>query len=242
MAYATAMVSYLIQHTPKPVVFTGAQKSIYDRDSDARSNLMNAVIFAVDARSSGVNLVFDGKVIIGTHARKTRTKSFNAFSSIDYPEIAVIRGGKIHFYIEDRKDQPVVFYDKLNPNVFLLKLVPGMKASIFDYIADNYQAVIIESFGMGGIPYYDSEEFSQKIEKLVNMGIKVIITTQVQHEGSDMEVYTVGFRIKKQYELLEAYDMTTETVLAKTMWALAITKDEREFRKLFLTPVSKDIV
>lgn len=242
MAYATAMLSYLIQNTPKPIVFTGAQKSIYDRDSDARSNLINAVIFASDDRACGVNLVFNGKVIIGTRARKTRTKSFNAFSSIDYPEIAVIRGGKISFYIEDKKDQPAVFYDKLNPNVFVLKLIPGMKASVFDYIADNYEAVIIESFGMGGIPYYDSEEFSEKIEKLVRLGIKVIITTQVQHEGSDMEVYSVGFKIKKKYELLEAYNMTTETVVAKTMWALAITKEEKEFRRLFFTPVSKDVI
>lgn len=39
----------------------------------------------------GVQLVFDGKVILGTRARKTRTKSFNAFSSIDYPDTAEFR-------------------------------------------------------------------------------------------------------------------------------------------------------
>ena len=242
MAYAAATMSYLIQNSSKPVVFTGAQKSISEKDTDARGNLINAVIYASDDRAHGVKLVFDGKVIAGTRARKTRTKSYNAFASIDYPEIAVIRSGRLHYYIEDRPEGGVKFYDRLNGNVFVLKLIPGMKAGIFDYIAENYEAVIIESFGMGGIPFYDSEEFADKIEKLVSRNIKVIITTQVPHEGSDMEVYSVGFRVKKKYELLEAYDMTTETIVAKTMWALAISGDEREFRRLFTTPVSKDIV
>ncbi len=244
MAYAAATLSYLVQQSRKPVVFTGAQKSIYEKDTDARMNLINAAIYASDDRAWGVRLVFDGKVIAGTRARKMRTKSFNAFSSIDYPEIAVIRSGTIHYYIDDKElcaPEPK-FYDRLNPNVFVLKLMPGMRAGIFDYIADNYEAVIIESFGMGGIPFYDSEEFSDKIEKLVRRGVKVIVTTQVPHEGSDMEVYSVGFRVKKKYELLEAYDMTSETVVAKTMWALAYSSDEREFRKLFTEPVAKDII
>ncbi len=242
MAYAAATMSYLIQKSPKPVVFTGAQKSISEKDTDARVNLLNAVIYAADERAHGVKLVFDGKVIVGTRARKTRTKSYNAFSSIDYPEVAVIRSGKIHYYIDDKTESTPVFYNKLNPDVIVLKLTPGMKAGIFDYIADNYAAVIIESFGMGGIPVYDSEEFSDKIEKLVSRDIRVIVTTQVPHEGSDMEIYSVGFRVKKKYELLEAYDMTTETIVAKTMWALAESRNQDEFKKFFTTPVCKDIL
>ena len=123
---------------------------------------------------------------------------------------------------------------------FVLRLFPGMLPDVFDHIAEHYSAVIIESFGTGGIPYYDSEAFSDKLALLLERGVKVIITTQVQHEGSDMEVYSVGLRIKRQYELLEAYDMTTETLIAKTMWALAQSKDEATFRQLFRTPVARD--
>ena len=57
-----------------------------------------------------------------------------------------------------------------------------------------------------------------------------------------MEVYSVGFKVKKKYELLEAYNMTTETIVAKTMWALAESRDQQEFRKLFTTPICKDII
>ncbi|HBY72249.1 MAG TPA: L-asparaginase 1, partial [Lachnospiraceae bacterium] len=49
--------------------------------------------------TSGVQIVFNGKVILGTRARKTRTKSFQSFSSINYPYLAVIQDGHIIQYI-----------------------------------------------------------------------------------------------------------------------------------------------
>ena len=39
MAYTAAALSYMIQNSAKPVVLTGSQKSIYNRDTDARNNL-----------------------------------------------------------------------------------------------------------------------------------------------------------------------------------------------------------
>ena len=113
---------------------------------------------------------------------------------------------------------------------------------IFDFIADRYHAVIIESFGVGGLPYYDNDEFVEKIETLIKKGVRIVITTQVPHEGSDMGVYQVGLRIKQKYEIPEAYDMTTEAVVAKVMWALPRSENAREFAKLFYTPVGNDII
>ena len=121
-----------------------------------------------------------------------------------------------------------------------IKLIPGMAPGILDYVAEHAHAVVIESFGVGGVPYYDNDEFTEKIGHLLRNHVKVIFTTQVSHEGSDMELYRVGFRIKKKYELLEAYTMTTEAVVAKVEWALANSADDEEFRKLFLTPVGND--
>ena len=102
--------------------------------------------------------------------------------------------------------------------------------------------MIIESFGVGGIPVYDSETFADKIAMLTEKGVKVIIKTQVAHEGSDMEVYRVGFTIKQRFNLLEAYDMTTEAAFAKTMWALANSEHDQDFRVLFGTAVGADKV
>lgn len=240
MAYAAATLYYLIQNSPKPVVLTGSQVSIYARDTDARENLRNAITYAADDDACGIHLVFDNKVICANRAQKTRTRSFNAFSSIDYPEVAVIRGSEVRYYIRESFPGPVRFYDALDSRVCVIKLIPGMAPGILDYVAEHAHAVVIESFGVGGVPYYDNDEFTEKIGHLLRNHVKVIFTTQVSHEGSDMELYRVGFRIKKKYELLEAYTMTTEAVVAKVEWALANSADDEEFRKLFLTPVGND--
>ena len=240
MAYAAAMLHYLIQNSRKPIVLTGAQIPIEKRDTDARENLTDAFLFASDDSACGVHIVFGDKIIAATRARKTRTKSFNAFSSIDYPEIGFIRRGAVKLYIRQRIDGPVRFCDEIDPSVIVIKLIPGMSAEIFDFVAERYHAVIIESFGVGGLPYYDNDEFAEKIEHLISRGVRIVITTQVPHEGSDMSVYQVGLRIKQKYEIPEAYDMTTEAVVAKVMWTLPQCKTASEFKNIFLTPVDSD--
>lgn len=153
MAYTAAALSYMVQNSAKPVVLTGSQKSIYNRDTDARNNLYRAFVYAVSDGAWGVQLVFDNKVILGTRARKTRTRSFNAFSSIDYPETAVFRDTRLVTFLRRPADQPPVrFYERLEPAVFVLRLVPGMRADIIPLLAPHYRALVLESFGVGGLP------------------------------------------------------------------------------------------
>ena len=71
LAYTAAALSYMIQNSAKPIVVTGAQKPINMDVTDAKTNLLDSFIYAADDDSQGVNLVFDGKVIVGTRARKS---------------------------------------------------------------------------------------------------------------------------------------------------------------------------
>ena len=68
------------------------------------------------------------------------------------------------------------------------------------------------------------------------------MTTQVIYEGSDMSVYQVGHQIKQTYGVIEAYDMTLESVVTKTMHLLPQCRDLAAFRARFLTPVANDIL
>lgn len=242
MAYTAAALSYLIQQSRKPIVLTGSQKSIYERDSDARHNLISAFLYAADQGACGVKIVFNDKVILGTRARKLRTKSYNAFSSIDFPEIARMRNGKVYYYIEEKYDSEPIFYRSLNPNVFVWKLIPGMDPSILTYAAEHYDALVIESFGVGGLPCYDSADFTDALSAFLETGKPIVMTTQVPHEGSDMAVYEVGQKVKERFDLIEAYDMTLEATVAKLMWILAETRDTDEIKARFYTPVSHDLL
>lgn len=244
MAYTAAALSYLIQNNRKPIVVTGAQKPINLEITDARKNLRDSLRFAADDRAYGVNIVFDGKVIAGTRAKKERSKSYNAFSSINYPDIAVIQEQRIIFYIEDhfRLTEPVRFYHKMNERVLLLKMIPGMDGRILNMLADEYDAVIIESFGVGGLPAYGKHNFREAVKNWCSRDKKFIMATQVTHEGSDMAVYQVGKAIKDSFPVIEAFDMTLEATVTKVMWLLGQKLSGEEFKKEFYRTVNHDIL
>lgn len=241
MSYTAAMLTYLIQRADKPIVITGAQKPIDLDISDGRMNLRDAIRFACFG-TKGVHVVFNGKAILGSRARKTKTKSYDAFASINYPYAAYIDGNRITKYVrEQEKNGDVYFYNDLYPNVFLLKLAPGMKPDVLDYISDEYEAIVIESYGSGGIPFDDKRNFLEKLAKASEKGKIIVIATQVMHEGSDAEVYQVG-KLAMKYPILQAYDMTIEACITKLMWILAQTREFEEVRDLFYKNIHEDIL
>ena len=241
MAYTAAALSYLIQGSPKPIVLTGAQKPIGFETTDSKQNLRDA--FAVASSDmAGVVLVFNGKIILGTRARKVRSKSFEAFSSINYPFLGLVRDGRVIRYIcPDHRAAPV-FYDGVNPAVSLMKLIPGTDCGLVTYLLERSDALIIESFGVGGLPTYGTDSYYEAVKRGLDAGKSVVMTTQVENEGSDLSVYHVGTHIKRNLPILEAYDMTTEAVTAKLMWILGQTKDQKQVAELFYTPVACDIL
>ena len=241
MAYTAAALSYLIQGSPKPIVLTGAQKPIGFETTDSKQNLRDAFTVAA-SEMAGVMLVFNGKIILGTRARKTRSKSFEAFSSINYPLLGLVQDGRIMQYIRPEARAVPQFYDKVNPRVALMKLIPGTDCGVAEYLLSHNDAIIIESFGVGGLPTYGSGNFYDIVKSGLDDGKLVVLTTQVENEGSDLIVYHVGGNIKRNLPILEAYDMTTEAVTAKLMWILGQTTDQKWARELFYTPVACDIL
>lgn len=243
MAYTACALSYLVQQSGKPIVLTGAQKSIYVQDTDARRNLYDAFVAAQDDNLAGVYIVFDGRVILGTRARKTRTKSMNAFSSIDYPDVALIRDGRILHYIRQPRPQtPPAFYGRLDASVFVLRLIPGMNPEVLRLLASRFDALVIESFGVGGLPCYEQADFLSAAAAWSSAGKPIVITTQVPHEGSDLAVYQVGARVAAQPGILQAYTMTVEAVVTKLMWILPQTRDLTEIKRLFYAPIACDLL
>jgi len=240
MAYTAAGLSYLIQNSPKPVVLTGAQVSVAQDDSDARRNIIDAFLYASDPLSHGVVIVFSGSVILGTRARKNFTKRFAAFVSVNYPEIARIQSGEIYRFIPQETDGNVVFSDKLDSNVGLIKLYPGMTEDVIAFMTGHCDGLVVECFGVGGLPEY--YEFYSHITDSVENGHLIVMTTQVPNDGSDLGLYKVGHRLKQARNILEARDMTSEAALAKLMWILGQTADPEKASKLFHTPVAHDIL
>lgn len=242
MAYTAAALSYLVQGSAKPIVLTGAQKPIWFDGTDSKRNLTDAFLYACRG-CGGVQIVFNGKVILGTRARKTCSKSFQAFSSVNYPDLAVLQDEHLLQYMRCACYPRPVFYDTLDDSVGLLKLIPGTPAAVLEFMLERFDGLVIESFGVGGLPEYEGDaSYYDIIRRGVERGKLVVMTTQVPNEGSNLAVYHVGGRLKSTLRLLEAFDMTTEAAVAKLMWILGQTRDFDEAEKLFYQPVARDIL
>ena len=265
MSYTAAALSYLIQDSPKPIVLTGSQQPMGNPFTDAKINLYQSLVYAVSDRSRDVSIVFGGYAIAGTRARKQRTMSFNAFNSINYPVLAYLRQDKVICSgsaavsagpaecdcagdgaaraADGALDEPR-FYTELNSRVCALKLTPGLTPDIFRLLKPDYDAVILETFGMGGVPERgaDGASYQEAIFDWVDSGRTVVMTTQVPEEGLDLGVYEVGRAYAEHPGILKGGDMTTEALVAKTMWALGQTRDVDELQRLFYRPINHDRV
>ena len=152
MAYTAAALSYLIQGSPKPIVLTGSQKPIHMEITDSKTNLLDSFTVACDGRLPGVTVVFGGRIIPGTRARKTYSKSFGAFSSINHPILGVVQEGKVTPYILPEGAPRPAFFHRLDQAVSLVKLVPGQSPDYLAFALEHSHGVLVESFGVGGRP------------------------------------------------------------------------------------------
>lgn len=241
MGYTAAGLSYLLNGLEKPVILTGSQVPLGMAETDAVRNLHDALTFASQTTLNGVFVVFNGLVILGARAVKTKTKSYDAFESVNFPYIASVSDGEMGqlFEPETNEDKVIPSELKLDTNVFVLKAFPGLQPKILDYLAERVDGLIIESFGNGGLPF-ENRNLIPGIEKMTQAGIPVIITTQILQEGQDIYLYEVGQQVAKAGGITVG-DMNTEAVVAKLMWILAQTKNLDIVKVMMQKPIAHDL-
>lgn len=227
MAYSAAALSFMLQNLNKPVILTGSQLPIEDEHTDGKRNILDAFRAAVDGRLTGVYIVFDGSIIPGTSAKKTCSRNFHAFESINRKLAGEIRDGAVVLYEEPKAPaalKPLTLNANYDANVLLVRLTPGTRPELIEAAGTlGYRAVIIEAFGLGGIPNV-RRNLLPSVHKLISQKVPVVVTTQCVHDGCDLSVYDVGVDAAKA-GVLSAGNMTTEAITAKLMWILGQTDD-----------------
>lgn len=248
MAYTAAALVYMLQNLGKPVVLTGSQVVVGALFSDTRRNLSDAFLFALDG-VPGVFIAFDGSIINGARGTKFKSKSPDAFASINFPIIADTKQGKIDYsslmyhgpyskIYEIDKARPLVLNTRYSDAVALIKLYPGIRPEIFDCVKACCKGVVIESFGVGGVPNRNPD-LNQKIQDMLSCGISVVMTTQCVENGTALGVYEVG---KFDMDLIiDGGDMNTEAIMMKLMCALGNFSDPLEIKRFMESPVMGDI-
>ncbi len=230
LAYTASMLSFMLRGVKIPIVLTGAQHPIAYPDSDGKSNLTNALI-AARALPGGVYICFGDRVILGCRGVKVRSTSLNAFESINYPSLGTVAQGRYIPLSPPPEAGDYQYDDAIEPNVALIKLVPGTSPRLFDVLPDcGVKGLVVEGFGLGGV-HNMRRNHAEAIARLLSRGMPVVLTTQCLYEYSSPNVYEVSHGLADA-GVISAFDMTTEAAVTKLMWVLGRTRDMDAVRRL----------
>ncbi|MDH7508818.1 MAG: Glu-tRNA(Gln) amidotransferase subunit GatD [Methanomassiliicoccales archaeon] len=237
MGYTAAALSFMFENLPRPVILVGAQRSSDRPSSDAYTNLIAAVRFAVESDVAEACVLMhespsDTSALIhrGTKVRKMHTSRRDAFASINARPIARIHfEGGIEYlsHYKKKNDDRVVLKKEMEENVALLYFYPGMSASKFERILNEHKGIVIAGSGLGHV----SSDMVQSIARAIRSGTTVVMTSQCLYGRTNLNVYDTG-RDLLAAGVIPGEDMLPETAYVKLMWVLAHASSEKEIESM----------
>lgn len=237
LAVASAALSFIIETTPVPVIFVGAQRSSDRGSTDAGMNLICAAEFIVKSDFGGVGICmhkqeddFECLILPPAKTYKLHSSRRDAFKPINAEAIAAVnyRSRQIRFMGKNyprRSGQRLVIRPKMEEKVGLLKIHVSIFPELFSFF-QGYKGLILEGTGLGHTPgqVTNPEAAPHKkiypaLKKLVDSGCFVVMTTQCLFGGVNMNVYDKG-RDLQELGVISGKDMLANTALVKLSWLL----------------------
>jgi len=249
MGHTGAILSFMVQESPIPIIIVGSQRSSDRPSSDAALNLIHAVKAAAYCDIAEVQICMFGPTSDrygllhrGTRVRKMHSSYRSTFRTIGGTPLAMVsKEGFVH--IEDdysRRDpaRKVVIDTAYDDRTTILYYYPGMRPDLVEGIVEKgYRGIVIAGTGLGHVnrPIFPALRWAIR-EK----GVHVVMTVQTLWGYTQMYVYDTG-RDLLELGVVPLENMLPETALMKLSWVLGHTDDHEEVMRMMRTPVSHEI-
>jgi L-asparaginase len=170
--------AYLLDLTvpgERPIVLTGAMRTVSDVGYEGYANLLAAVRVAAapQARGLGAVVVLNDEIHAARTVTKMHTLSPATFQSPGLGAVGRVEGDVV--FIDRRPARRTLNWSGLEPRVALLKLTVGADAgALADALARGARGVVIEALGGGRVPPW----WLPVIERARAEGVAVVIASR----------------------------------------------------------------
>jgi glutamyl-tRNA(Gln) amidotransferase subunit D len=248
MHHTAAILSFMVQDSPVPIVMVGSQRSSDRPSSDAALNLINATKTAAESDIAEVMICMFGPTSDqydllhrGTRVRKMHSSYRSTFRTVgDIPIAMVSRDWIIPLrddYKRRRSDRSVKINTAFEEKVSIVYYYPNMKPDIIESLIDNgYRGIIIAGTGLGHVnkPLYPA------LRRAGEKGVAVYMTVQTLWGYVQMYVYDTGRDIM-ELGVVPASNMLPEVAYVKLGWALGQANDLEKVKEIMLRSIAGEI-
>lgn len=248
MHHTAAILSFMIQNSPVPIVMVGSQRSSDRPSSDAAINLINATKTAAESDIAEVTVCMFGPTSDqydllhrGTRVRKMHSSYRSTFRTIGDIPLAMVSREKIiplrNDYKKRRQDKNAIVNTAFEEMVSIVYYYPNMRPDIIESLIDNgYKGIVIAGTGLGHVnkPLYPA------MKKAFEKGIAMYMTVQTLWGYVQMYVYDTGRDIM-ELGVIPAANMLPEVAYVKLGWALGQTNNLEKVKEIMLTPIAGEI-
>ena len=240
MAYTASALSFMLRGLDKAVVLTGSQRPLQEVRSDARLNLIDAVTAALRGPRE-VTLCFDSRLYRGNRVQKVKVSEYDAFESPNLPPLGVL-GVEARFSRGLKPRGRFRLFDRLVPEVFLLKVFPGLEPSVALALLPHLKGLVVEAYGAGTFPTRGDlhRSLTPLFAEARRRRIPVVVVTQALRNGVDLSLYESG-EAALERGAISGGDMTSAAALVKLMLALAWCRGPGEISRFMQRPIAGEL-